>query len=233
MHGRKLNLVSADDHPVVLLGIESILQNVPNVNLVSTATNSTELFEILERTQVDMVLTDYAMPGGAFGDGMEMLDRLKNRFPNVKLIVLTVLTNPALLSKIVQLGVYGLLNKSSDLNEIPAAIKRVADGYKYVSRSLAATLEAQSSRPDVDKIALLSKKELEVLRMFLGGMSVQAIADHLRRSSKTISNQKRNGMLKLACANDAELFQLNSQVGLTSIAPPGGDAPKTDAPKTE
>ena len=224
MHGRKLNLIIADDHPVVLLGIRSILANMPNVTLVGAAESSTDMFAMLDREAVDMVLTDYAMPGGAFGDGMEMLERLRTRFPDVKLIVLTVLTNPALLSKVAQMQVHGLLNKGSDLDEIPLAIQRVAGGFKYVSRSLIETLEGQSSRPDVDKIALLSKKELEVLRMFLGGMSVQAIADHLRRSSKTISNQKRMGMLKLACANDAELFLLNSQVGLTNMAPPLGDA---------
>ncbi|QRX82569.1 response regulator transcription factor [Glaciimonas sp. PAMC28666] len=220
MHGRQVNLVLADDHPVVLLGIKSLLQALPEVNIVGTAANSTELFAILNSAPVDIVLTDYAMPGGAFGDGMEMLVRLQSRFPKVTLVVLTVLTNPALLSKIVQIGVQGLLNKGSDLNEIPLAIKRVADGYKYLSRSLTAMLAEQSTRPEVDKIALLSKKELEVIRMFLGGMSVQAIAEHFRRSSKTISNQKRMGMQKLACANDAELFQLNSQVGLTNIAPP-------------
>ncbi|KAF3998293.1 response regulator transcription factor [Glaciimonas immobilis] len=220
MHGQKRNLVIADDHPVVLLGIQSILQDHPKVNLIGTALNSTELFALLNSARVDMVLTDYAMPGGAYGDGLEMLDRLKSRFPDVALIVLTVLTNPALLSKIVQLGVHGLLNKGSDLNEIPLAISRVADGYKYLSNSLTAMLAIQSTRPDVDKIALLSKKELEVLRLYLGGMSVQAIADHFRRSGKTISNQKRMGMQKLACANDAELFLLNSQVGLTNIAPP-------------
>lgn len=158
MHVRQVKLVLADDHPVVLLGVQSLLQGLSNVNLVGTAANSTELFAILNSQQVDMVLTDYAMPGGAFGDGMEMLSRLKSRFPKVTLIVLTVLTNPALLSKIVQLGVHGLLNKSSDLNEIPLAIKRVGNGYKYLSRSLTASLAEQSTRPEVDKIALLSKK---------------------------------------------------------------------------
>jgi two-component system capsular synthesis response regulator RcsB len=227
MHGRKTNLLIADDHPVVLLGIKSIVIGVPNLTLVGAAENSTDLFSILEREQVDMVLTDYAMPGGTFGDGMEMLERIKTRFPDVKLVVLTVLTNPALLSKLVQLQVHGLLNKSSDLNEIPLALQRVAGGFKYFSRSLVTILEAQSSRPDVDKIALLSKKELEVLRMYLDGMSVQAIADHVRRSSKTISNQKRMGMLKLGCANDAELFRWNAQVGLINIASSVGVNQKT------
>jgi two-component system capsular synthesis response regulator RcsB len=218
MHGCKTNLLIADDHPLVLLGLKVILRDVPSMTLVGSAENSTDLFLMLEREPVDIVLTDYSMPSGAFGDGMAMLERLRARFPNVKLIVLTVLTNPALLSKIVQLRVHGLLNKGSDLNEIPLALQRVAAGFKYFSRSLTVALAAQSSDPDVDKIALLSKKEMEVLRMFLGGMSVQAIADHLRRSSKTISNQKRMGMLKLACANDAELFQWHSQAGLTDVA---------------
>jgi two-component system capsular synthesis response regulator RcsB len=217
MHGCKTTLLIADDHPVVLLGLKAILQKIPNVTLVGAVENSTGLFSFLEREPVDIVLTDYAMPGGMFGDGMVMLERLRARFPDVKIIVLTVLTNPALLSKIVQLQVHALLSKGSDLDEIPLALQRVAAGFTYFSRSLMAVLAAQSSAPDVDKITLLSKRELEVLRMFLGGMSVQAIATHLRRSSKTISNQKRMAMLKLACANDAELFLWHSQAGLTDV----------------
>ena len=223
MQGNTCNLIIADDHPVVLHGIKAILQDMPDVTLMGMAHSSTDLFALLEQQQVDVVLTDYAMPGGVYGDGMEMLERLRVRFPDVKLIVLTVLTNPALLSKIVQLQIHGLLNKSSDLNEIPQAIQRVAGGFKYVSHSLMQMFEAQRDRPDVDKVALLSNRELEVLRMFLGGMPVQAIAEHLRRSSKTISNQKRMGMLKLGCTNDAELFQLSAQIGLTSVPSPKGE----------
>jgi two-component system capsular synthesis response regulator RcsB len=221
MHGRQTKLLIADDHPVVLLGIKSILQTVPNMTLVGTAENSTDLFTMLEREIVDVVLTDYAMPGGDFGDGMVMLERLRARFPDVRIIVLTVLTNPALLSKIMQLQVHGLLGKGSDLSEIPLALQRVADGMTYFSRDLQAGMAAQNSGPGIDKITLLSKRELEVLRMFLGGMSVQAIAGHLRRSSKTVSNQKRMAMLKLACANDAELFLWHSQAGLTDVTSMG------------
>jgi two-component system capsular synthesis response regulator RcsB len=220
MHGRKTKLLIADDHPVVLLGIKAILQDVPSVTVVGEADNSSSLFSQLEREPVDVVLTDYAMPGGVFGDGMVMLERLRLRFPEVKLIVLTVLSNPALLSKIMQLQVHGVLSKSSDLTEIPLALQRVAAGFTYFSRALQDGLEAQNNAPGIDKITLLSKRELEVLRMFLGGMSVQAIALHLRRSSKTVSNQKRMAMLKLACANDAELFLWHSQAGLTDVTAP-------------
>ncbi|HEY4318150.1 MAG TPA: response regulator transcription factor [Herbaspirillum sp.] len=218
MHGRQTKLLIADDHPVMLLGIKSILQSVSNTTLVGTAENSTDLFAMLEREQVDVVLTDYAMPGGDFGDGMVMLERLRARFPDLKVIVFTVLTSPALLSKIMQLQVHGILSKGSDLNEIPIALQRVASGMTYFSRDLEDGMAAQNSGPCIDKITLLSKRELEVLRMFLGGMSVQAIALHLRRSSKTVSNQKRMAMLKLACANDAELFLWHSQAGLTDVA---------------
>lgn len=218
MHARQTRLLIADDHPVMLAGIKSILQTVPGVVLVGAAQNSTGLFALLEREQVDMVLTDYAMPGGDFGDGMVMLERLRARFPDIKVIVFTVLSSPALLSKIMQLQVHGILSKSSGLDEIPSALQRVAAGMTYFSRALENGVAARNRGPCIDKITLLSKRELEVLRMFLGGMSVQAIAGHLRRSSKTVSNQKRMAMLKLACANDAELFLWHSQAGLTDVA---------------
>jgi two-component system capsular synthesis response regulator RcsB len=217
MHERKMKLVVVDDHPVVLLGIKAILLELPNVTLVGTGANSTALFSLLEQEAIDVVLTDFAMPGGAFGDGLVMLERLRARFPHVKVIVLTVLSNPALLARIVHLKVHSLLNKASELEEIPLALQRVSAGFNYFSRNLLDILAAQSSSPAVDKTGSLSKKELEVVRLFLSGMSVQAIAAHLRRSGKTISNQKRMAMLKLACATDAELFLWHSQAGLTDM----------------
>ena len=95
-----MNILIADDHPVVALGVKALLHDIPYVNIVACAQNSTELIAALQNYPVDVVITDYAMPGGAYGDGIEMLARIRRRYPSVKLIVLTVLNNAAVLSKL-------------------------------------------------------------------------------------------------------------------------------------
>ncbi|TAL53597.1 response regulator transcription factor [Pandoraea sp.] len=220
MSQTQIRLLIADDHPVVALGVQATLKSLVNAQVVGVAQNSTELFKILESDVIDIVITDYAMPGGAYGDGIEMLTRLKQRYPQVKLIVLTVLTNTALLGNIGRLGVHGLLNKASEINEIPLAIDRVSKGFKYFGKAVSAALQEHMIRPDADRVRSLSKREMEVLRMYLGGMPVKDIANHLRRSGKTVSNQKRIAMTKLGCSSDAELFQYYALLGLTDTPTP-------------
>jgi two-component system capsular synthesis response regulator RcsB len=210
-----MNILIADDHPVVALGVQALLQDLPGAKIVACVQNSTELIGTLENHPVDIVITDYAMPGGAYGDGIEMLARIRRRYPSVKLIVLTVLSNAAVLSKIARSGVDGLLNKGSELNEIPLALERVCRGLTYFGKTVSNALAEQMLRPEIDKIRTLSPRELEVIRLFLTGTSVQNIALALRRSPKTVSNQKRAAMSKLGCNNDVELFNYHSLIGVS------------------
>jgi two-component system capsular synthesis response regulator RcsB len=210
-----MNILIADDHPVVALGVQALLQDLPGVKIVACVQNSTELIGALENRPVDVVITDYAMPGGAYGDGIEMLARIRRRYPSVKLIVLTVLSNAAVLSKVARSGVDGLLNKGSELNEIPLALERVCRGLTYFGKTVSNALAEQMLRPEIDKIRTLSPRELEVIRLFLTGTSVQNIALALRRSPKTVSNQKRAAMSKLGCNTDVELFNYHSLIGVS------------------
>jgi two-component system capsular synthesis response regulator RcsB len=212
----------ADDHPVVTLGVQALLDDLAGTEIVACVQNSTELMAALQRGPVDVVITDYAMPGGAYGDGIEMLGRIRRHYPGVKLIVLTVLNNAAILSKIAHSGVDGLLNKGSELKEIPLALERVCRGLKYFGKTVSQALSEQMMRPEFDKVRSLSPKEIEVIRLFLEGVSVQNIALALRRSPKTISNQKRAAMSKLGCNTDVELFNYHSLVGV------GGSAASRD-----
>ena len=101
------------------------------------------------------------------------------------------------------------------MKEIPLALERVCRGLTYFGKTVSRALSEQMMRPEFDKIRTLSPRELEVIRLFLTGTSVQNIAAALRRSPKTVSNQKRAAMSKLGCNTDVDLFNYHSLIGVT------------------
>ena len=206
-------VILADDHPVVRNGVKLALADF---DIVAECADSTELFAALARHRVDAVVTDYAMPGGVYQDGAVMLERLHRLYPEIKIIVLTLLKNPAILAKIANSPVYGILNKEGDTNEIKIAILRAMAGLRYHGASVQLALDCADLSYRKEAVTL-STRELEVLRLFVGGQGMTQIAESTRRSIKTVSNQKQSALRKLGCANDAELFQLKAVDGLSDV----------------
>lgn len=214
-------IVLADDHPIVRWGVGTLLEKCPGLSVVAQAADSTELFAILETQPAELVITDYAMPGGKFQDGIVMFERLKRCYPDLKIIVLTVLKNPAILARIKAGPVDAILNKEGSLDDICRAIASVTSGQRYLGASVIAALaDADAARQQ--RILALSMREIEILRMYLDGMPMTRIAAATHRSIKTVSNQKQSALRKLGCTNDMELFQLKALTGLTtfSVVPP-------------
>ncbi|WP_256974422.1 response regulator [Delftia sp. K82] len=79
-----LRILIADDHPAVLAGIESVLEDKHEIEIVGRAKNSTEIISFLKKNECDVLVTDYSMPGGTYGDGLVMLNVIRKRFPSVK-----------------------------------------------------------------------------------------------------------------------------------------------------
>src|SRR5256885_17256404 len=88
-----LRILIADDHPAVLAGIESVLEDKHEIEIVGRAKNSTEIISFLKKNECDVLVTDYSMPGGAYGDGLVMLNVIRKRFPSVKIVMLTMIEN--------------------------------------------------------------------------------------------------------------------------------------------
>jgi two-component system capsular synthesis response regulator RcsB len=141
---------------------------------------------------------------------------VKRHFPQVSLIVMTMLRNPSLLQALLNTGVCGLFDKRSPLSELKRAVQSVARGRRYLSPSFADILEAQSlpRASDDAPVVSLSERELEVVRLFVQGLSGRQIAAQLNRSEKTISRQKRTAMDKLGLDHDGGLVEFARVSGL-------------------
>jgi len=209
-----IGVVLADDHPGMIAGVTHELSSVNTIVLKGHAGNSTELVALLESTPCDVLVSDYAMPAGAYGDGISLFEFIGRRFPGVKLVVLTMLDNPAILGSLDDMGVRAIVSKADALGHLVPAIHAAHTGGKYHSPVVAAVLEARAAqRTNAQAPAELSPREMEVVRLFVSGMRVDDIAAQLSRSKKTISTQKNRAMEKLGVANDTELVKYGVERG--------------------
>lgn len=216
-----IKIAVADDHPAVLAGIQRELSRIPMFSLIGSGRNSTEIVDLLSGKGCDVLVTDYAMPGGKYGDGMAFLAFLRRRFPNIRIVVLTAIENGAISSDLARLGVHSVLSKTEDLRRLVAAIHSAFAGVPYFGESPAAHI--RSTGAGTGQIDLLSPREREVVRLFLGGSSIGEIAQQLHRAKQTVSNQKVSAMKKLGISWDIDLFRFGHENGLIASASNAGD----------
>jgi two-component system capsular synthesis response regulator RcsB len=210
-----LRIILADDHPIVLNGVRMLLESGMDVSVVASAQSPTELVNAIETTPCDLLITDFSMPGGQVADGLHMLGLISRRKPYLPIIVLTMVNNAGVLGSILTTGVRGLLSKSDALTELTLAVQAVSHDRDYVSTGIRKTLDASRSGGASAGTVALSKREVEVLRLFAGGLTVSEIASQLNRSVKTISRQKMDAMAKLGLKSDLDIYAYARENGLS------------------
>lgn len=219
----KIHVLLADDHPALLSGIKHELDALPSIAIEGVARDSGQLVQLLQRVPCDVLVTDYAMPGGAHGDGITFVSYLRRHYPDLKIVVFTTLDNPAIVQELSRLGVHAVLGKAQETNQLVSAIHAVYAGARYYPSELRAGASAASSRTTAPRTGPdLTKRELEIVRLYVSGMSVNEIAAQLNRSKQTISSQKSSAMRKLGIDRDADLFRYAFETGIT-VASDTGD----------
>jgi len=195
-----LSFVIADDHPIILHGIGEMLeQSIHSVNYVSAHTTS-EVIDQLNLKLPDVLITDYHMPqDNVFGDGMKFISYVTRHFPELKIIVFTMLNNSLVSNSLYDLGVKAVLYKDRPLKELIKAIHTVLNNQCYFVSNAHKNINA-------DLLGNLSPREFEVVRLFVQGFKMSKIAEVLRRSVKTVSSQKNTALKKLKLKNDQELI---------------------------
>lgn len=203
----KINVVIADDHPIVLLGVRELIERDERFHVVGDAVCSNGLISLLEQRQVDLLITDFNMPADSpYGDGLKLVEYLTRHFPKLKILVLTMISNPLILTRLHEMGVVGVVQKNQFHNEIQLALKAVAQGGTFRSVEPEPNSVVESTADLGERFSTLSPKEYEILRLFVSGQSVSDIARGQSRSSKTISTQKISAMRKLNVTSDQELL---------------------------
>ncbi|SDD01871.1 response regulator transcription factor [Paraburkholderia lycopersici] len=217
-----IKVVIADDHPTVLGGLVHTLEPVGTIQIVAICHNSTELIAALRTQPCDVIVSDYAMPGGEYSDGLALFEYLRRNFPKVGIVALTVMDSPAVIRALIAAGVTTILSKSDATGHIITAIHSSYAGGSYLSPTIEQVVNNGEPRANQQP---LSPRELEVARLFASGLSMTEIAKRLNRSKQTVSTQKTMAMRKLGVANDVELIRYAIESGLIA-SPQTSDAPK-------
>ena len=188
----------ADDHPVYLLGLRTLLQTRPDLyRVVHEALSADELMNKLASEPVDIIITDLSMPGTRSPDGLTMIRSLIRHYPQSMIVVVTMITNPELLDSLRRSGC------------MPFSTKPVCP--TICCRRCAAPGQIEPVKPQ----AQLTERETEVLRLLVRGFTVNEISAQLNRTKQTISTQKECHE-QTQRRNDFELLQCAQSLGLVS-----------------
>ncbi|EHP41404.1 response regulator [Cupriavidus basilensis OR16] len=194
----RIRVVVADDHPAMLLGIECTLMKTGSFELLARVENSTELVVELDRFPCDVLVSDYVMPDGKYGDGIER--------PALRFVICTMLENSKLIGALVQSGFNCVLSKSDPLEHISQAVNAAYQRQVYISPSIKDILLGPIlTAGGMGKV--LSPREAEIVRLLGSGLTITEIARKWNRSVQTISTQKLSAMRKLGFKRDVELFK--------------------------
>lgn len=205
----------ADDHPLIVEGFRQLI--VADTVIVGTAYSGRELLAKAPGLTPDIVLLDVSMPDM---NGLDLAPLLKQRLPRVKIIFVTMLSEPFYVSEGFQRGANGYLLKQSVSSELLSAIRTVMSDCRYVSPDVAAdireVIQLPWTRPE-GYHAQLTSREREVVRIFSDGLSVKAIAKTMGISVRTVEFHKAGIMKKLGLKNASDLTKFALAQGMTKL----------------
>lgn len=215
----KLKVLLADDHELLRAGLKLLLQRNPDLQVAGEAADGDQTIRLFEQLKPDILLLDLSMPNM---NGMECLKEIKSRYPEAKIIVLTMHEDENYIKRAMQAGASAYVHKSAADTDLFKAIEAVRTGNIYLSQQdskqlLQALLSRESEM--VDKQApyvLLSPREREVLRLVAHGHSLAEVAELLSLSIKTVDTYKVRVMEKLKATKRSELVSYALKYGLLS-----------------
>lgn len=206
-----LRVVIADDHPITLMGVRAVLKSQSALKIVGEAQSVETLLDLLHQQPCELLVTDLNMPCDRQMDGLRLIQRLRRYYPDMAIVVVTMLDNPALTAQLLKMNISGLVSKRGLLNDLPKAINHRGE-QPFMSPSIQQLLSV--SHDSSQQLHKLTVREVEVLRLIGSGLSVSMIAQHLCRSKQTISTQKISAMRKLGVDTAAALFTHIKACGL-------------------
>jgi two-component system, NarL family, invasion response regulator UvrY len=196
-------ILIADDHEIVREGLKRILQPDHSLEIVAEAANATDLLGKIKKAQPDIIILDINMPGRS---GLDVIRELKTIYPQIPVLILTVSPEELFAIRALRSGASGYITKLSSSAELVNAIKRVAEGGKYLSPALAARLVSELDKPvNREPHELLSDREFEVMCKLAMGYTLQRIANELSLSISSINTYRLRVLEKMKMKSNMEL----------------------------
>ncbi len=191
-----MRVLVVDDHPVVREGLKALLSRA-GFYVVAEAADAAQALEQAARTGPDLAIVDVALPGVS---GLELCRRFRRRFPEVKVVLLSMFDEPEWRAEAARAGAWAYVLKDAPFEELLGVLRRVAQGERLL--------------PEVGPALPLTEREREVVRLLAQGKKTTEIAELLSRSVTTVRSHKVSAMRKLGVRTTRELVQAAVRLGL-------------------
>lgn len=191
-----VKIMITDDHSMIREGLKNLLELEGDIEVIAEAVDGEDCLEKLRHLSPDVLLLDINMPKK---NGLEVLQSLKEKRSKLKVLILTVHNEIEYLLKAVEIGVNGYILKDSESSELKKAIFAIMNGENYIQPSLIPLLNSKmiEKNEDEEKIKILTRRELEVLKLLAIGMYNKEVAEKLHISERTVKNHVSNIFKKL------------------------------------
>ena len=218
----KIKILIVDDHDLIRKGIKAMLDEVKDFVIVGEAINGKEAIEQTKKLSPDIIIMDISMP---VMTGIESIQIIKNDFPLVKTLILTIHSEDEYMEQIYKSGASGCLYKNAGKNEFELAIRSIKNGERYFCRGLADALlrdyynkkeESTQNIPSREENPL-TKREIEILKLLAEDSSNQKIADKLYISLRTVETHRKNIMQKLHLNSTVALVRYAVRTGIVKV----------------
>lgn len=211
-----IKLLVVDDHQVLIDGIMALLEKAEGIRIMHQALNGKGALELLEKhhLEIDLILLDINMPDM---NGFEVCQEIKKRFPNKKVLSLTMHSEAGFITKMVKAGADGYVLKNAGKDELVTAIQSIQQGEKYFSKAVTNSLleGMQAKKPSRSQyIPKITRREKEILRLIIDECSTDEIAAKLFISDTTVISHRKSLLRKLNVKNTAGLVRVTYEFNL-------------------
>ena len=200
-----LNVLVADDHAIIRDGLKKILADTPDLVVAGEANNGHATLDLVRTRDWDVVVLDLSMPGR---NGLDLLKLIKADKPKLPVLIFSMHQEEQYAVRAIRAGASGYLSKEGDSDLIVPAIRKVAQGGRYISPKVAELLAADALLHNNNPShPVLSDREFEVFSRIVRGVSLTEIAHELSLSVKTVSTHKSHILLKMHMSNQVDLVR--------------------------
>jgi two-component system, NarL family, response regulator NreC len=210
-----ISVIIADDHAIVRTGLRALLHAEHSMELVGEASGGYEVIELVEKTNPQVLVLDLSMPDL---DGIEVTKKIKPRFPTLRILILTLHEDEALLRAALKAGASGYILKGAAETELIMAIHTIMRGELYVDPSMVRKLLSDEPSPSIpiaeNLPEPLTPRETEVLKLIVQGYTNRQIAEELIISIRTAETHRANLSDKLGLHSRVELVRYAREHGL-------------------
>lgn len=209
-----ISILIADDHAVVRAGLKALINSDPALNIAAEASGGLEAVSLAEELQPEVILLDLSMPDM---DGIMVTKSIHAKFPDIRILILTVHEDEAMLRAVMQSGASGYILKHAAEKELIEAIKRIKAGDIYVDQKMLPSLLKQPSDSKASPQNLaeaLTPREIDVLILIVNGNTNRQIGEELGISVRTVEGHRANIYGKLDLHSRVELVRFAKQHGM-------------------